>query len=361
MVLKKRTKRLLTVFIAALLTGVLCGLWASADTKEVHDGDLMVVEAEKATVDQTVEGDLLGAATEMVVSGHVKGSIRVAAMSLSLSGKVERNVTVAAMELKTAKTLNAEDVVILASMAEIYGSFESLTVYADRVVIGGTVTGELICEAEQIVILEGASFHSAKFISPNEPMVVKGISSGDSVRLSKSVYADKSVFEQTPSDFLLYVMSLLYAIPASILLALLMAWLLQKKTGGLSLCLRSRPVPFMLKGLALLFGLPMAALFLLAMPFTMSIGGVILLLMLLVGIAAEAVTACMLGRMFLPAKSPYLSASVFAAGLCLISSLPYAGMVVTAVEMAIAFGSLFTLLFSRGKNAPQGDGVDFRL
>lgn len=359
--MKTRAKRILICLTAVLLLGALCGMLVSAETKEVHDGDLMVMETDRAVIDQTVEGDLLGAATEMVVSGHVKGSIRVAAMSLSLSGMVERNVTVAAMELKTEKTLVAEDVVILSSTAEIYGSFESLTVYAEQVVIGGTVTGELVCEADQIVILEGASFGKATFVSPNEPVVVKGLSSRDSTRLSKSAYADKAVFEQTPGDFLIYLMSLIYTVPAAILLALLMAWALKKKTGDLSLCLHSRPAPFMLKGFALLFGLPMAALFLLAMPFTMSIGGVMLLLMMLVGVGAEAITACVLGRLFLPAKSPYLSASIFAAGLCVVSSLPYAGMFVTMAEMAIAFGCLAALLFSRKKNEPQGDGVDFRL
>ncbi len=359
--MKKRTKRIVLLLAAVLLMSTLCGMSVLADTKEVHDGDLMVMETDRAVIEQTVEGDLLGAATEMWVSGHVKGSIRVAAMSLSLSGTVERNVTVAAMQLKTEKTLVAEDVVIVSSTAEIYGSFASLTVYAEQVVIGGTVTGELICEADQIVILEGASFENAKFVSQNEPVVVKGLSSRESTRLSKSAFAAKSVFEQTPGDLLIYLMSLIYTIPAAILLALLMAWILQKKTANLSLSFRARPAPFMLKGFGLLFGLPMAALFLLAMPFTMSIGGVMLLLMLLVGVAAEAITACILGRIFMPGKSPYLSASAFAAGLCVVSSLPYAGMFVTMTELAIAFGCLCSLLFSRKKNEPQGDGVDFRL
>lgn len=359
--MKTGTKRILICLLAVMMLASLCGLLAVADTKEAHDGDLIVLEPEKSVIDQAVEGDLLGAATEMAVSGHVKGSIRVAAMSLSLSGTVERNVTVAAMELKTQETLVAEDVVILASTAEIYGSFESLTVYGQQVVIGGTVTGELICEADQIVILEGASFENAKFISQNEPVVVKGLSSRETTRLSQSGFADQSVFEQTPSDLMLLLMSLLYSIPASILLALLLAWVLKRKTAELSLRLRSRPAPFMLKGFALLFGLPLAALFLMAMTFTVSMGGVMLLLMLLVAVAAEAITACILGRIFMPGKSQYLSAAIVAAGLCVLSSLPYAGMFVTMLELMVAFGSLFSLLFSQGRNEPQGDGVDFRL
>ncbi len=359
--MKTRAKRIAICFMTAVLLLSLCGFFAAADTKEVHDGDLIVTEVEKVVVDQTVEGDLLGAATEMVVTGHVKGSIRVAAMSLSLSGKVERNVTVAAMELKTEKTLVAEDVVILASKAEIYGTFESLTVYGEQVVIGGTITGELICEADQIVILEGASFGSAKFVSQNEPVVVKGLSSRDTTRLSQSPLAKNAVFEQTPGDLAVTLFSLLYAVPAAILLALLLAWVLQRKTSDLALQFRTRPTSFVLKGFALLFGIPMAALFLLAMPFTMSIGGVMLLLLLLVSVAAEALAACILGRAFMPKQSPYVSASVFAAGLCVLSAIPYVGAFVSMLVTMVAFGGLFALLFSRGRNQSQGDGVDFRL
>ena len=361
--MSRRSKRILVFMSSLLVLGVLCGTFAFAESTDakVHQGDLTILEPENATIDQTVEGDLLGAAMEMSVSGHVTGSIRVAAMTLILSGRTDRNVTVAAMELKVEETAVAQDVVLAVGTAYIYGTFENLTVYGQNVVIAGTVTGKLVCEADQIIILEGASFTDARFISQNEPVVAKTLSSDSATPLSKSEFAANSVFEESTSDWMMALLSLVYTVPAAILLALLLAWVLNKKTADLSLRLRERKASFVLRGFGLLFGLPLAALFLMASAYTMAIGGVLLLVVLLVAIVAEAVTACLLGRIFLPSKSPYLTAAIFAAGLCVLSALPYVGSVVTFAEMAIAFGCLGSLLFTRKKNQPQGDGVDFRL
>lgn len=362
--MKKRPQsRGIVILLAVCLLCAFCGLTVFADTKEVHDGDLIVTDAGIVTVDQTVEGDLLGVASEMRVTGTVKGSIRVAAGSLTLSGRVERNVTVAATELKTAESLQAEDVVILGVLAEVKGNFESLTIYGTRVVFGGHVEGELICEADQVIILEGATFGSAKIVSQNDVIVASDASAKSWKTLENSSYAQKVEFTRALSDLTVALVSLLYTLPAALLLAWAAVWFMKRVGEDTAHTLRARPVRFLLCGLLTFLGLVFGSVFLIANPLTMSLGFILLLLLIAVSIAGNAVTAVVLGRVLFRKKSPYTGAALITVILSLVSVLPWASLVLFIPTAAISFGTLYHVFSRRTsrRNGYASDEPDFRL
>ena len=72
---RKSRLRWFCLLCALCFVCAFCGLSVLAETKEVYDGDLMVADTGLVLVDQTVEGDLLGAAMEMRVTGDVKGRL----------------------------------------------------------------------------------------------------------------------------------------------------------------------------------------------------------------------------------------------------------------------------------------------
>ena len=360
---RKSRLRWFCLLCALCFACAFCGLSVLAETKEVYDGDLMVADTGLVLVDQTVEGDLLGAAMEMRVTGDVKGSIRAVANSLTLSGKVERNVTVAAVELRTAETLQAEDVIAIATLAEIKGSFESLSVYATQVVIAGHITGELVCEADQVIILEGATFGSAKILSQNEPVVVSDLSLQNWKALSESSYKDSVEYTRTASDLMVALASLLYTLPASLLAAFAAVWLMKRGSDEAAGQLRGAPIRFLLKGgltfLAFLFG----SVLLVANALTMTVGGVALLVFAGLLVANNAIASAVLGRVLFRKKGPYLGAALVTVILSLLSVLPLVSLILFIPTAAITFGTVRHLLF--GKKSPRntyGQGEpDFRL
>ncbi len=352
---------LLRITLILTLLCALCGLTVFAETKEAYDGDLMVADTGTVLVDQDVEGDLLGVAMEMQVNGVVHGNVRVAANSLTLNGRVERNVTVAAVELKTTQSLQAGDAVIIAGLAEIRGNFESLTIQATQVVIAGHISGELVCEADQVIILEGATFGSAKITSPNEPVVASDPSMRELTALSDSVsYRDGVEFTRTAGDFVVALTSLLYTLPAAILLAWVVVWVMKRSIKAAGKELKRHPFKYLLKGLGVFFLALFASIFLLANPWTMSFGGILLLLSLAVGIAGQAVTAAVLGRLWFFQKSPYVGATVVAAILAVLSLIPFLSMLVSLGTLAMSFGTVWYLFFNRRRD-DASVAPDFRL
>lgn len=360
---KRPLKRGMGVLLAVCFLCAFCGLTVFADTKEVHDGDLIVTDTGLVIVDQNVEGDLLGAAAEMRVTGNVKGSIRVAASSLTLSGTVERNVTVAAAELKTADTLRAEDVVIIGALAEINGNFESLTIYGTQVIFGGHVEGELICEADQVIILEGATFGSAKITSQNEVVVATDASLKNWKSLSESSYAEKVEFTRALSDVTVALVSLIYTLPASLLLAWVAVWFMKRSAEDAAQAMRAKPFGYLIRGFLTFLGLLFGSAFLIASPLTMSLGFILLLLLIAVAIAGNAVTAVVLGRVLFRKRSPYVGSAVVTVLLSAVSVLPYVSLVLFVPTAAVAFGTLY-YVFSQKRSRRNGyayDEPDFRL
>lgn len=348
-------KRFLTLAVSAVILLAFGCLLVSAETTQAQDGDLLIAEAGDVTVADTVTGDVLGVAYSMTVEGHVQGSIRAAAIEMVLKGGVERNVTVAAMVLQTAEELVAEDVYIFASEAQIYGTFESLTVYGSTVIIGGTVTGELVCEADTVIILEGASFGSARIVSQNEPVVAKDATLKEFSYLSESAYAETVTFEKETSDLIIELQSLLFTIPASVLLALCLAFLTKKISGKVSVELNRKPFAFLLKGFGWLIALPLAALFLCASYVTIYVGGVLALVAVLLFAISKAFAAVILGRLWMSGQSSYVSASVFAAAITVLSVVPYLGGVISFCCMLVTFGALQSLVFDRRKQETQAE------
>jgi hypothetical protein len=106
-------------------------------------GDV-VVAASNVTINGTVEGDVLGFASEITVAGTVKGNLRVAAAAITVTGTVGRNVTVAGSRVELAKDSKVGGTVAAAGeQVDALGSVgKSVTAYATLVNLGGTIGGD---------------------------------------------------------------------------------------------------------------------------------------------------------------------------------------------------------------------------
>ncbi len=359
--MKKRIAVFLAVWIAVLALGAVSV--AAECTEEQQSGDRMVFSADEELVSDEVEGDLLAFALSLHVKGTVKGSIRAAATELQLDGKTERNVTVAGQTVETGEHFSAHDVAIAGSQVLFMGECENLSVYGSTVIIGGTVTGKLTCDASTVILLESASFQNADISAQHEPVVAKNATDTDYKAYKDSDFAERVRFTKQRSEFVNTLVTLPFTAAGTVLLALLLQLLLKKSSDRLSVQFRERPAPFLLKGLAGLFVVPLVSIFLLASAVAAAVGAVALILWVLLCAISTAFAAVLLGRLWLAKQNPYLSSALIAIAISVLSVLPFIGSLVSFFCLLLTFGAAMTVLF-RKKQQPQDiplNDMDFRV
>jgi len=125
----------------------------------------------RVVVDADVKGDaiLVGGAVE--VRNPVGGDLRTAAGKLIVDTTVEGDVLIAGSEIALERgTRIGRDALIAGRAVDVRGSIEGeLTVYAQHIVIAGTVGGKARLVAEEIELLEGARIvGTLSYTSPHE-------------------------------------------------------------------------------------------------------------------------------------------------------------------------------------------------
>lgn len=359
--MKRYGKLLFAALIAVLLTAALLLPAFAAEETEEDGGDLLLAE-DQAIVRDAVGGDLLAFATELTVRGDVQGSIRAFAAELLLDGVVNRNVTVAGMTVECGESFHAKDVKIAGNQIVFYGECDTLSVFGTTVYIGGTVHGEIICEAGQVVLLEGASFASAKITSSSEPVVAKRMSDTSFAPLAGSAFDESVKFVKTRSAFVQNLVDLPITLLGAAVLALVVALVCSRISERASRIFRSRPVPFCLKGLAAMILIPVFAILLLLPLITWPISVSLLLVYFVLVLVADALTAVVLSRLLLARWNPYLSAVFLSAVLAILSVIPYIGGLVSFFSMTVAFGTVVSLVLTRRESiVSERPEMDFRV
>lgn len=125
----------------------------------------------RVVIDADVKGDaiLLGGAVE--VRNPVGGDLRTAAGKLIVDAAIEGDVLIAGSEIALERgTRIGRDALIAGRAVDVRGSIEGeLTIYAQHIVIAGTVGGRARLVAEEIELLEGARIvGTLAYTSPRE-------------------------------------------------------------------------------------------------------------------------------------------------------------------------------------------------
>lgn len=358
--MKRCGKMVFAGFVVLLLMAALL-LPALAESETVDGGDLLLFDSD-ATVKDGVGGDLLACVMELTVRGDVQGSIRACANDILLDSVVGRNVTVAGMTIKCDDQFDAKDVKIFGTQVVFLGACDTLSIYGGTVYIGGTVRGELLCEADQVFLLEGAEIASAKISSSSEPLVAKSLTDTSYSPLAGSAFEGTVKFTKTRSAFVSDLIDLPVTLLVAAVLALVMTLLLKRMPEHVPQRFKARPVPFCLKGLAAMFLLPVVAVLLLLPMVTWPISLSLALLYIVLLLVADAIATVVLSRVWLARWNPYLSAVLVAAIIAILSILPYVGGLVSLFSATVGFGTVFSLVFTRRASiVNERPEMDFRV
>ncbi len=357
----KRFGKAISCLLAVLLLTAVLALPASA-ASDAEVGEDRYLFSDSLKVENTVTGDLLAFALEMDVRGTVLGSIRAFASDLRLQGEVGRNVTVAGLTVQCDGAFSANDVMIAGETVVFAGVCRDLRVEADTVYLAGKVTGEFYCEADRVVLIDGAEFGSAQILSPSEPVVASSLSDSTGRPLAGSAYEGRVAFEKQPGPVVDVLQSLAVSLLSGLVLTLFCALLFAKRSDRVAGMLKARPVAFLLRGFGPLLLLPFAGVVLLLLGYTMSVGAVLLLAYILVLAASKAVTALLLARVLLPRWNAIPASLLLSAGLSVLGVIPVLGTVSSLLCALIALGVLIELV--RPRREPivlQNPEMDFRV
>lgn len=350
--MKQYRKPFFAALIVVLLATVLL-LPVAAETTDMG-GDQLIFDVEEVKITDGVDGDLLAFAVGLTVQGEVQGSIRAFASEVLMDSKVHRNVTVGGSIVECGDDFSASAVVLAGGQILFTGECDTLSITGDTVYIGGTVHGELVCDANRIILLEGAEFASAKLTASSEPVVAKSETDTDYRPLSEFALSDRVKFEKTESQIVSELLELPFSVIGAVALALLVSLLFGRAVDRAVPRFRAHPVPFCLKGLAALFVIPFAAIFLLLMlpSVTLPISGALALIFFLLWLVSDALTASILGRVLLKRWNPYAASAFVAAIIAVVSVIPFVAGLVSFFCMLVSFGFTVSMLFTR-KEAPQ--------
>lgn len=343
--MKKFIKMLFAGLVVLLLMTALL-LPALAETETADGGDLLLFD-EEVKVTNGTEGDLLAFAMELTVQGEVQGSIRACANAMLLEGVVGRNVTAAGTTIKCGEQFSANDVKLVGDQVVFLGTCDTLSVYGGTVYIGGTVRGKLVCEAGQVVLLEGAEIASAEIASSSEPLVAGSLTDASYAPLKGSSFEEVVKFTKTQSAFVSSLIDLPFTLIAALILTLLLTFVLKRMPEQVPQQLKAHPISFCLKGLGAMIAIPLAALLLLMLVVTWPVSLSLLLLYVVMLVVVNAIAAVVLSRAWMPQRNPYLAASLFAAIITVLSILPYVGWLVSLFSAAVGFGAAVALLRKR--------------
>lgn len=143
-------------------------------------GDLFAA-GQRVIVNGVVEGDVFAAASDVEVNGKVLGDVRGAAQSVTIAGEVGKNALLFAqsayVEEKGAVT---GELLAYAQDVKVAGAVQrNMEGAAQKVVIDGTVGGNVAYEVDQLVINPGAKIDGQlEYKAPKQGQIADGTVAG---------------------------------------------------------------------------------------------------------------------------------------------------------------------------------------
>jgi len=352
-------------------------LYAGAGSVRVDgtiDGSLI---AAGGTVDVTgtVQRDVMVTGGTVTISGPVMGSIRMAGGNLRLSGSVAQDVVAAGGTMDLAPgTIIGRDLVIAGGTATVAGQVgRDLTAGAGTLVLRGHVERNVKADVTNLRLESGASVGgNVDYASDNAAQIDSGATVGGTVTHSPANFTHQPSAAERALDTFIGWLRLVVGLFVLGLIVVLPFGAFSRRASD---AIGREPLPSLGLGLAVLVGVPIAALIvfvlgLLAGGWPLALAGLALLAIaaavgyvlasLFVGRAAFR----LLGR---PEAHPLLALLVGLVVLTALGLIPFVGGLIDLVATVAGLGALALTLFRSwrgptpavpaGQRAPSAPGT----
>jgi hypothetical protein len=305
------------------------------------EGDYINLTGGAHNLRGSIGGDLLGFFTSLTVKDAViGGSMRFFSFETVLDDLSCRNLTFAGTDTNIGKNVKANAIYAYTGGTFVFeGSCDTLVVYAQKVVIKGTINDNAEIHSDDVSFASDCTINNVTVNSVSAPYRNDTDGYSDAVGYFDSLTWNKvNVWRDT-----------LVKLPSVIIYALAGALIIQfifgKHTRRTAEVLKAHPVRFSFSGVLYLISVPGFAAFMFIL--SMEIAAALLFLYMALISVSQLFAGSVLGARLFPTMNRFLSAVIATTTLAIICALPYLGGIATIASLVIAFGFFAVTVFSK--------------
>ena len=311
------------------------------DEKLEVEGDYINLTGGYHNLRGNIGGDLLGFFTSLTVKDAVvEGSMRFVSFETVLDNLTCRNLTFAGTDTTIGENVNAKAVYAYTNGTFVFeGTCDTLVVYAQKVVIKGTVNDNAKIYSDDVSFSSQCAINKTVVESVSAPYMA------DTDGYSEAA----GYFEELTWEKVNLWKETLVKLPSVIIYALTGALIIQfifgKHTRRTAEVLKAHPVRFSFSGVLYLISVPGFAAFMLVL--SMEISAALLFLYMALISVSQLFAGSVIGARLFPTMNRFLSAVIATTTLAIICALPVVGGVATIVSLVVAFGFFSVTVFSK--------------
>ncbi len=336
---------------------------------EVVDDDLYIASG-RVSVDGRIRGDLLAAGGTIGVRGQVDGgilafggtvdlagrvgtSVRAAGGSVLIGGAVDRDAVAAGGEVEILQEAHiARDLAAAGGTVVLRGTVDrNVQIAGGRVEIAGTIGGNLLVRANEVVVLPSAVVRGNLTYSSEQPAdIAQGTVRGQVTREPFPVRPMPSRKAVRGFRLALSIADFLWILILALVLVAVAPRAVQETAGAL----HARPWASLGWGLLLLIAVPALSIALVVMFIGIPIAVMLMLAYPLALFASHAAASLAIGRRLLPRlNSRYAEVAVGVGIIAIATNLPLIGFFLRLLVVAAGLGAVVLALWAgRGPAAP---------
>ena len=298
--------------------------------------------------DHKVANDLIAAGQVVDVSNcNAGGSIRAAAQVISIEGSTARqSITVAAQDVRITNT-KANAIAAAGATVTVSGSCKELTAYAQKVVIDGTVAGDVVVGAETVEIGPNARIKGTlKVSAAQEPILKDGAKVG---KVEFSQVETDTTNELTDTVEVLggvfHGLAMIAGIFGTIIVAILAEWLFRRHTATAAEMIRTRTGATIGSGVIGTFALPIAIVVLLLLVITIPVSIALIFVLVAMAMVSAGFMGASVFKIAFPKLGRYVCALAGGTIMGVASVLPIVGTLVDVVAFVYLLGYVLQSIY----------------
>ncbi len=336
---------------------------ARVASPEVVDDDLYIASG-RVSMDGRIRGDLIAAAGTIGVRGQVDGgvlalggtvdlsgrvgaSVRAAGGSVLIGGVVGRDAVVAGGDVEILQEAHiTRDLAAAGGTVVLRGAVDrNVHIAGGRVEIAGTIGGNVLVRANEVVVLPSAVVRGNLTYSSEQPAdIAQGTVRGQVAREPYPIRPVPSREALRGFRIALGIMDFFWML----ILALVLVAVAPRGVQAPADVLRERPWASLGWGLLLLLAVPALIIALVVMLIGIPIAVVLLLAHVLALFVSHAATGLAIGQRVLPRlRSRYAEVAVGVGVIAIATNLPVAGFFLRLLVVAVGLGAVVLALWTR--------------
>lgn len=338
-------------------------------SSEDIDDDLYMA-AGVVTMDGRVRGDLVAAGGTVSASGQVGGGVLAAGGTVDISGRIGAGIRALGGTVFVRGTVGTDVVVaggtiILESNARVTRDLAAAggnvtllgavgrdaQLAGGRIEIGGSVAGNVLARADELVVLPSAVIRGNLTYSSQKPAQI-----APGARVIGRILREPYLVRPVPSREIVRGVRIAFGVADFFWMLIIALALAAAAPGGLQRtadALRGRPWASLGWGTFFLITVPIAVIALVVMLIGIPLGVLLLAAHALALFVSHASAGLAIGQTLAPRlKSRYAEVAIGVGVIAIATNLPYVGWLLRLIAVAVGLGALVLVLWGQREHTP---------